>query len=360
MWETDRILSLIRTGDIRKALFVGPSRVGDILFNTPALRHFKQKYPEISIHYLSSTYAWKTLQYNPHVDGILHYDRKAPRPWRWLERWKMQKEVKSQAFDFAFFFNTNPKIVKPVLKTGIPYHYPSKPGQIPEFPPDSHSVERAMRMMAPLAIEGPPGPMEIFWSQREEERVDAFLQKNQIGPKERFALVHPGCFQIRSHPFSRVSARRLWPLESFQKLATLFDQTLGLKVILSASGKGEIKLVRKIGQGLPSSVILAEDLDILELACLLKKASLAVTVDTGPMHIAAALETPLVAIFGPTPVHLTSPWGKGEKRVLQKDLPCSPCRGKGIRCYNNRCMKEITPEEVFKAAEEMLVVSSKK
>lgn len=355
MWEPEQIISLIRTGEIRKVLVVGPSRVGDILFNTPALRLFKEKYPWLSLHYLSSSYAQKTLQYNPNIDGILHYERKAPRPWRWLEEWRMQREVKDQAFDFAFFFSSSPKIVKSVLKTGIPYHYPSKPGQFPDFPPGAHAVERAVMMMAPLAIEGPPGPMEIFWSSKEESRVEEFLQKNQMGPKDRFILVHPGCYQSRNYRFLKVTARRLWPGEHFQKLVSLLHQGLKLKIILSPSGREETGMARKIARALPGQTAIAEAFDISELACLLKRAALAVTVDTGPMHMAAALETPLIALFGPSPLHLTRPWGKGEIRILRKDLPCSPCRGKDIRCYNNRCMKEITPEDVWKAAEELLL-----
>ena len=88
-----------------------------------------------------------------------------------------------------------------------------------------------------------------------------------------------------------------------------------------------------------------------ELACLYRQASLLVTTDSGPMHLAAAMGTPVIALFGPTDPARTGPYGPGH-RVIRRVLSCAPCFRK--RCDLPRCMTEISVEEVFKAVREML------
>jgi heptosyltransferase-1 len=90
-----------------------------------------------------------------------------------------------------------------------------------------------------------------------------------------------------------------------------------------------------------------------ELACLYRQASLVVTTDSGPMHIAAAVGTPVVALFGPTDPDRTGPYGPGH-RVIRSGLSCMPCFRK--QCDTVRCMREIGVGEVFAAVQEMLAI----
>ena len=90
-----------------------------------------------------------------------------------------------------------------------------------------------------------------------------------------------------------------------------------------------------------------------ELALLLKQAKLMVSNDTGPMHLAGALGTPVVAIFGPTNLLLTGPYGSKNK-VVKHDVPCGPCLKRTCPGYGLVCMAEINVDEVFAAASKFL------
>ncbi len=93
-----------------------------------------------------------------------------------------------------------------------------------------------------------------------------------------------------------------------------------------------------------------------EFCGLTQHADLVITVDTGPLHIACATGTALLGLYGPSPRSFTGPWGE-QTRVIQKDLECSPCQGKKIKCTRNICMEQILPEEVLATAREMIGAS---
>ncbi|RME78307.1 MAG: glycosyltransferase family 9 protein [Planctomycetota bacterium] len=354
----EKIQNLLREKKIRRVLLVGPSRVGDILFNTPVIRNFKTTFPHVELYYLSSTYAKKVLENNPYLEGVIHYNRKAPRLWRWWEVRRMVQKVKEKSFDLAFFFNMSPQIVKPLKKGNISYFYPQKGEDFPLFPEGSHALERAMDLARPLGIQGEVGPMEIYPSKKDEDFVESFLKQENI--RQPFAVFHPGCYQSRVKKFHHITIKKIWPIENYTKLGERLYQEQGILPMLSAAGKGEIRLAKEIMKNSKVPFVLCPDFDILQLAALLKRAALLVTVDTGPMHVGAAMETPLVALFGPTPLSLTRPWTKGPCQVLWKGIECSPCRGKGIKCKDNICMKKITVDEVLEAAKKVLEKTNKR
>ena len=89
-----------------------------------------------------------------------------------------------------------------------------------------------------------------------------------------------------------------------------------------------------------------------DLTYLYQLASLLITTDSGPMHIAAAIGTPVIALFGPTDPSRTGPYGS-EHTIIRKKLSCSPCFLK--KCDSNICMRDITVEDVFQAVKEKLV-----
>jgi len=90
-----------------------------------------------------------------------------------------------------------------------------------------------------------------------------------------------------------------------------------------------------------------------ELACIISKSTLMVSMDSGPMHLSCAVGTPVVALFGPTGPWSTGPFGRND-RIIRKELPCSPCFKRVCPEGHHRCMTDITAEEVFDACEHFL------
>jgi len=137
-------------------------------------------------------------------------------------------------------------------------------------------------------------------------------------------------------------ATKLWDNRKFAELADLIQQTLGKKVIFTAS---ERSAVEPITSGMTSKAVnLAGQTSLAELAELFKKARIVITTDSGPMHLACAVGTPVVALFGPTDPARTGPYGVGHQ-VIRANVPCSPCFLK--KCKTVKCMQEITVAQVF-------------
>jgi len=84
-------------------------------------------------------------------------------------------------------------------------------------------------------------------------------------------------------------------------------------------------------------------------------------VDTGPMHVAAAVDVPIVALYGPTVPEVTGPYSRSGRNVILRDdtLPCSPCRGKKVDCRDNVCMTYHTPERIVSAVESLIKQAGK-
>ncbi len=151
------------------------------------------------------------------------------------------------------------------------------------------------------------------------------------------------------HPGARW-ATKLWPAAAWAALAEGLTAR-GLRVALTGSA-ADRSLTAAIAAGARRPLLnLAGVTSLGELAWLFQRARLAVTVDTGPMHLAAALGTRVVALFGPTAPWRTGPFGEGHE-VVRLALPCSPCFRR--RCENPRCLTELPPAQVMAACEKLL------
>jgi lipopolysaccharide heptosyltransferase II len=165
------------------------------------------------------------------------------------------------------------------------------------------------------------------------------------------ALVPDGARQpsVVLHPGARW-ASKLWPAASWARLAAGL-QARGFQVALTGS-RSDQPLVTEITAKTPAPVLnLAGRTSLAELAAILRRARLAVTTDTGTMHLAAALATPVVALFGPTAPWRTGPFGAGHQ-VLRRELACSPCFKR--QCPELKCLNDLSPEMVEAACEKIL------
>lgn len=190
----------------------------------------------------------------------------------------------------------------------------------------------------------------------QERRVTALLEEHLAGPAGGKGEEDgsPSGKGGAGYPFVAVSPvafweTKLWDDRKFAELCDRISGELGIGVVLTGGEAGPLDRIR--GGMKRAAVNLGGRTKLKELACLYKRASLVVTTDSGPMHLAAAMGTPVVALFGPTDPARTGPFGPGH-RVIRRDLPCSPCLKK--RCETRRCMREINVEEVFVAVREML------
>ncbi len=145
------------------------------------------------------------------------------------------------------------------------------------------------------------------------------------------------------HPGSHWVSKR-WPEERWRELAERIVRSFPEAAIVVTQGPGEERMVSRIGM-LPGGAVLSAGKTTLgQLIALLGRAQLVIASDTGPLHIAAAMGTPVIGLYGPTDPGRNGPYGEGHF-VIQKDLDCRGCWRR--RCSSHECMRNICVEEVM-------------
>jgi heptosyltransferase-2 len=182
--------------------------------------------------------------------------------------------------------------------------------------------------------------------------VNNIINENKIyHPKLEFI---PKSFDkptIGINPGATYGSAKRWYPEKFAKVGEFFKDYR----LIIFGGPGEEKIAKDIEKNLthPDFINLCGKLSIKELCEYIGGLKLFITNDSGPMHIAAAYNVPIVAIFGPTDYKETSPWSKNYK-IVSKNLECAPCKKRECPIKTHECMKSIEADEVIKATKELL------
>jgi lipopolysaccharide heptosyltransferase II len=202
------------------------------------------------------------------------------------------------------------------------------------FDPEAHAVWRYLDLARYLGA--PPAPprfrfgFPISWEPSKFQMTDQPL-----------VVLHPGARWVT----------KLWPPPLWAQLADWLAREHDFQVAITGSA-GDRPLAEEIVAFMHAPAVnLAGRTSLEELAGLLAQARLAITADTGPMHLAAALGTRVMAIFGPTAPWRTGPFGEGHQ-IVRLDLECSPCFQR--RCPEPRCLLDLPPEVVQSACEKIL------
>lgn len=206
--------------------------------------------------------------------------------------------------------------------------------RLPAFDPEAHAVARYLNVAQYLGAPLSPPRFRLEHLALEPGNLPAEMAGRDL------VILHPGTRW----------ATKLWPAASWAALADwLGAQGMGVALTGSAADRA---LTAEIAARAGGSLLdLAGESTLPELAGLFQRARLAVTVDTGPMHLAAALGTRVAALFGPTAPGRTGPFGAGHE-ILRLDLPCSPCFQR--RCDAPRCLTELPVKRVMAACEKIL------
>ncbi len=311
----------------------------------------KERYAEAAVSFLVRIYTQDLVSHDRGVDHVLTADIDGrPKPF-----WSLVKELRREHFDAAVVASPNLRTAllawcaRIPLRLGTGYRWYSLLFNRRVYEhrktAERHESEFNVSLLTPLDVH----PVEHRWpaveipdeAAREAERLWA---SKGFGENDLAVVLHPG---------SGGSARD-WSPESFGRLAALLEHG-GVKVLVTG-GRGEEELVAKVvrasGRVLATSVA---EMDLLTLAAFLKRAALFVSNSTGPLHIAAAVSTPVIAFY--PPIRQCSPrrWGPLALRKVIFEADAARCkRCKGGPCQGNDCMDMITVEEVASAARGLL------
>ncbi|MFQ6131256.1 MAG: glycosyltransferase family 9 protein [Armatimonadota bacterium] len=218
---------------------------------------------------------------------------------------------------------------------------------------DAHDVEQNLGLLEPLGIGSPEQVrLELPLAEREREQAAAFLRQQGLGESEVFIGMHPGSSAERKMDLKR------WPAGRFGAVAEALAQE-GIRTLVFG-GPGEGPLKEAVVAAAPHGAILVPAMDFLVTAAIIGQASAFVSNDSGLMHVAAAEDTPVVGIFGPTDPTRTRPWGSGHIVLRTRDecAPCWPLAEVGYRRDCTReareCLAGIEPGRVVEAVRRLL------
>lgn len=336
-----------------RILVIRTDRIGDTLLSTPVLTALRERYPASHIAMLVTPYTQQVIAGHPALDGTLVDDRTGLHRGL-LGFLRLTRTLRNERFNTAI-------VLHPTLRLALlcrVCRIPNRVGtgyraysflfnrRVYEHRKDVRRHEVAYNLSLVTALTGEVACAEPFFFVPDEAHsaIAERMTEWGIGPDECVVTLHPG---------SGGSARS-WPAASFARLGQrLMDN--GMRVVLTG-GPGERTLVEQIAANMtPPPVVTVDDLSIKELAALLAKSRLCITNSTGPLHIAAAVKTPTVALFCPiTPCSPArwGPYGDGHV-VLQPDVPpCPKCIETACPYFD--CMDRISVDSVFQAAQEIL------
>ena len=362
----------------RRILVRGVNWLGDAVMTTPALLRLREKFPEARISLLTPDKLAELWTHHPAVDETISFAAGDG-------LLAIAKKLKTGKFDLALVFPNSPRSALEVFWAGIPQRIgmarplrnffltrsvPPRPDIVTmrkrseaeikalisqpvattsPVPPSSHHIHDYLHLVAALGASSDPLAPQLFVT---PEETAAAAKKLELIPAASpvFGL----------NPGAEYGPAKRWPVDRFIAAAKeIHDHTQCTWLLFG--GKNDSTLTAQIASALHASRITHHDLagktTLRELMALLKLCRVLLTNDTGPMHVAAALETPVVVPFGSTSPELTGPGLPGDARhhLLKSTAPCSPCFLRECP-IDFRCMNGISIESVVQA---VLAIPSK-
>jgi lipopolysaccharide heptosyltransferase II len=333
--------------------------IGDLVLASKSIRAIRNGFPAADIYLLTSTEASAIAKNYGYVDHVWPFPIRELRDAKTyiFEILKLVRKLREIHFDLAInlyrIYSWRGAITMGVLfgvvesatkvghdKNGFGIFLNKKaPAKIYE---DRHFAD-AMMDIARLAGGVPDdNGIEVFWDEGSEKKWQ-LLFSEQTSPKKRRIAINPGAD----------SPNKRWNPENYAIVANRLIERFDTEIIL-LGGPGEENIAQEIQRRISRDVTnLSGQLTLNDLVYVISQCHLLITNDSGPMHVAAALKTPLVAIFGPeTPVH-THPYTSPDLyRIAFHEVDCRPCQDPN--CNHPLCLELITPEEVLEKCIEML------
>jgi lipopolysaccharide heptosyltransferase II len=349
--------------DVKRILCIRLDRLGDILMTTPAIHALRAASPERHITLLTSSVGAQAAPFLSDVDDVIAYDA----PWHGIAQaaspsvdLAMQRTLEAGRFDAAAIFTVYSQSALPAAMlcylAGIPRrlaHCRENPyGLLTDWVCETepragvrHEVERQLALVARVGAVCADTRMRFHVGAPARQAVQARLVSRGIAPLGPWFVIHPGAS----------AASRRYPADRFGEVAARLAGASPWPILLTG-GADEAPLVREVMQAAGPSVRahlhdLSGLLNLGEFAALIERTAVLITNNSGPVHLASALATPVVDLYALTnPQH--TPW-QTEQRVLFRDVECRWCYRGVCPQSHHACLRGVPAAEVATAALEL-------
>lgn len=345
-------------GEVKKILVIQTAKIGDLVCTTPVFREIKKKFPSCRLTVLATSRTKDILKNNPRVDEIILIDDYP----KIRNKFKLFSKLRKEKYDwslsvFPSSFNSIIGFWSLIPRRVTTTH--QQTGEIAKFYSVFNNYRLEYRrhdsvenhhasLLKLMGIENPSGEKEMFVTPEEEKKALNFLEQHNLSA---------GDLLIGISVTSGLKIKE-WDQSQFAALSDKLIEGLGAKVIFIGD-TSDRKVIGEVEKLMRNNALCAAGLFKLnELAALLKKMKVFISVDSGPLYIADAVGTPVIDIFGPSDIKEVHPTGQ-KSIILRKDIDCAPCSFmfEGPRfCKegHSKCLKEITPEAVFSATRDLI------
>ena len=337
-----------------KILIVKLSAIGDVIHTLPALNAIRSHYPEAHITWLVEEAASDLVKNHLALDRVIVSKRKS-----WLKKLKrfdldavgeifaFIRELRDTSYDLIIDFQA-------LLKSGIligfargrrkigfgkgmehmEHSYLFLNERIPAVSMEHHALKRSMMLLNALGIQGEKVEYHLPIGSKDRQSAGRLINRHGL---EQADLI------IAINPVAKWETK-LWAIDRFAKLADRLIDTYNAEIFFTGSME-DSGTIQDILSGMSRKAFNFAGLSTLKvLAALYERADLVISTDTGPMHIATATETPVVALFGPTAPWRTGPYGP-RHQVIRIEMDCSPCFKR--QCETIDCMHQISEDQVM-------------
>ncbi len=327
---------------MHKILVVSPNWLGDALFSTSLIAALKRNFTRSHLAVLSVPRVKEIFQNNPNVNKIIIYHEKGKHR-NLISRLGFILKLRKERFDTAFMLR--PSLSRTIILkyAGIKQivgHDNTKSGWLltVKVPPPAevlHKVDYFLTLLESLGSKISNRRYEFFPSNEDRAYVAGLFSEQKMDANLPLIVINPGANWVPKR----------WPPENFAALIRRIKERTAANIAITGAEKDKDLAEEIIDKSQQEVFDFAGRTSLGQLGALMEKADVVISADSGPMHIAAAVGTRVVALFGPTSAQITGPYPLENHIVIQKEVGCKvPCYDSACKDY--RCMKAISVGEV--------------
>lgn len=337
--------------NFKRILIARTDRIGDVLLSTPVIKALRDEYPTAYLAMVVSPYAKDIIEGNPYVDEAIIYDKDALHK-SWRRSMRFARNLRKKRFDVAIILHPINRMHLIAFFSGIKRRigYNRKLGFLltdrvehTKQLGERHELEYSLDLLKPLGIEPKDKSTFMPVKNESEEWAKRLFAQEGIKGTDRLLAINPGA----SCP------SKIWPPQRFSEVADRLTEKYGFKVLLVGGSKDLTVAVQVYRNMHKPAINLVGLTSVSQLASILKCCNLFISNDSGPVHIACALNIPVISIFGRSQKGLSPRrWGpRGENaHVIHKSVGCVECLAHN--CVKGfACLKAVSVSDVLELAD---------
>ena len=327
--------------------------IGDAVMTTPAVRAVRKNFPYAMITILAKSWVAPVFESSPHVDRVLIYDDRRKHKGT-AGKIRLARELRRYHFDAVILLQNAFEAALIAFMAGIPvrigYNTDGRGFLLTHGVKCTKAIKKLHQtgyypnILKGAGLKTDGQALELFAGPESDRHADDMLHLWGISPEDKLVGINPG---------AAFGPAKQWLPENYARLADRICETYNARILIFG-GPGDRELGRAIAKMMQHSAMdLSGRTTLGEAIALIARCDLFVTNDSGLMHAAAALATPLIAIFGSTNHVTTGPWS-ASSRIIRSSIECSPCLKPECPLGHLECMRRIDVNRVFRVVTEMI------